>query len=262
MDLKTILETIDRDLLTEDTMNKIQTAFNEAVDKKVDERLELTVESALMEMDEDHARKMKRFINAIDEDHTAKLESVVEAIEHDHMGKLKRLVSKYNKEITESAKHHINVLTEELSNYLDSYIEELIPADVVTEAAKNYHAQTLLKEAKSILAVDEKLASKEFRHAIKDGANQIQNLTEENKKLKRKQALFESNRLLEKLTTNMPLGKSNFIKKRLDNKSPRFIKENFSLWKECMKNKILQTSLIYQRLVMLIVETALTMKSY
>lgn len=227
MKLKEILESAGKDILTEDTLNRIQESFDVAVEKKVEEQVQLQVESALINMDEDHSKKLKEIITAIDEDHTKKLKQVVEAIDRDHTKKLKAISEKYNKEINESAQSHLEELTEKLDKYLSAYLDEVIPTQLVEKAAKNTYASRILKEAKGLLAVDEKLANTHIREAVKDGAKTISVLSEENETLKRTLSQAKAKSFLESKTAAMPIAKATFIKKRLAGKPLNFIKENF-----------------------------------
>lgn len=237
MNLKQILENVDKEILTEETLDRIETAFNEAVVQKVNERVDLEVESALIELDEDHSKKLDRVIRAIDEDHTTKLKYVVRSIENDHVKKLKCLVRKYDRELTESAGSHIDVLAEEISNYLDGFVEELVPSNVIREAAKNTHASNLLREAKNVLSVDETLANSQVREAIRDGATQIKTLKRENARLKKIKSFKQGESLLERATANMSNSKTNFIKRRLSGKPVEFIKENFRFVEKMYEEK-------------------------
>ena len=237
MKLTEILESVDKEILTEETLQRIQEAFDSAVQTKVDDQLQLQVENALIEMDEDHTTKLERLVMAIDEDHTTKLEQVVESVEADHMSKLKNVVKKYEKELNEGAKHHLDHLTEEIDKYLDAYIEELIPVALVERAAKNTYAAKLLGEAKSVLSVDEKYANKQFQEAVKDGANQIQILKEENKKLKDISLAQKAKVFLESNTSSFPSAKAQFVRKRLAGKPLGFIKDNFKFVVEMYEEK-------------------------
>ena len=70
------LKEATKDILSEDSLKEIETAFNEAVNDKV----QLHVEKALLEQDEAHAAKLTELLEAVDSDHTKKLEKLVEAI--------------------------------------------------------------------------------------------------------------------------------------------------------------------------------------
>ena len=237
MKLKEILESVDKNLLSEETYGKIEEAFEAAVNSKVDSQVQLQVESALIEMDEDHSTKLENLVKAIDEDHTEKLNTVVESINADHTSKLQDVVKKYEAELTESASKHIETLTEELDKYLDAYVEELIPVNLVENAARNTYATKVLGEAKSVLSVDEKFASSQFREAVRDGAETIETLKEELAHTKNQLGANKAKAFLESKVEALPTAKANFIKKRLSGKPVSFIKENFKFVESLYEEK-------------------------
>jgi hypothetical protein len=57
MDIASILKTVDKNVLTEETASAISEAFTSAVEEKVQTKLSLEVESALLKQDEEHAGK-------------------------------------------------------------------------------------------------------------------------------------------------------------------------------------------------------------
>ncbi len=244
MNLTEILESAGSEILTEATLQRIEEAFNAAVDNRVEERLQLEVDSALMDMDEEHSVKLQKLITAIDEDHTHKLKDVVVSINEDHTAKLKNVVRKYESELNESATTYIDKLTDEIDQYLEAYVEELIPVALVEKAAKNTFASKLLGEAKSVLSVDEKYASSQVREAIKDGATKIKTVSEENEILKRKLSRIKATEYLEERTASLPIAKAQFIKKRLAGKDYQFIKENFAFVEGMYNEKKINTSAI------------------
>lgn len=241
MELTKILESVDNNILTEDTKKRIEEAFNLAVESKVedrvDERLQLEVESALIEIDEDHSEKLQNLVAAIDEDHTNKLNQVVESIERDHTSKLKSIIAKYEKELNESANTHMTTLTEQIDRYLDSYVEELVPVDLVRKAAQNTYATKVLGEAKEVLSVNEKFTDKKFRSAIQDGAQQLSSLQEENRKMAKQLDSLKANQFLEAKISALPSDKASFIRQRLNGKGLTFIKENFEFVNKMYESK-------------------------
>ena len=76
MNIKSLLEKIDKNVISEETATAIAEAFEVAVNEKVDSRVKLEVENATSKIDEDHAEKLKKLLEAIDTDHTSKLEKV------------------------------------------------------------------------------------------------------------------------------------------------------------------------------------------
>ena len=61
---KTITDTLKeatKDILTEDVLKEIETAFNASVDQKV----KIHVEKALMEQDEDYSKKLEKLVDIV-----------------------------------------------------------------------------------------------------------------------------------------------------------------------------------------------------
>ena len=72
-DITSILKEAVGDIITQETLDQIETVFNEAVDS----RSVIRAEKALVEQDQTHADKLESLLEAIDKDHTDKLEKVV-----------------------------------------------------------------------------------------------------------------------------------------------------------------------------------------
>jgi len=242
MKLTEILESVDKEILNEETLKRIEEAFETAVQTKVEDQVQLQVESALIEMDEDHSHKLESLVTAIDVDHAQKLEQVIESVEEDHLDKLKNVVGKYETELDEGAQKHLDHLTEEIDKYLDAYVEELVPTELVEQAARNTYASKILGEAKSVLSVDEKFANKQFQSAVQDGANQIGSLNEENEQLRKQLSVVKAKSFLESRTENLPSAKAQYIRKRLNGKPLNFIKENFEFVADMYEDKTIDES--------------------
>jgi len=63
--MRDLLKNLPEGVLTEDTLNAIETAFSD--------RVKIHVEKALTQQDELYAEKLQTLIDAIDKDHTNKL---------------------------------------------------------------------------------------------------------------------------------------------------------------------------------------------
>jgi hypothetical protein len=224
------LKTATKDILTEDVLKEIESAFNASVDEKV----KLHVEKALMEQDSDYSKKLETLLEALDTDHTNKLKMVVEAIDSDRANKLKAVVSKYENALNLEAKNFKDTLVEQVSKYLEAYLDEKVPATEINEAVKNKRAISVLEEIRKLLSVDMALANDNIRDAVVDGkqkideaatqleaANkQVNKLSDENKKLK-------ANLVLETKVSNLDEDKKSYMKKMLANRTAEFITENF-----------------------------------
>lgn len=233
-----ILKEAAGDLLTEDTLSSIETAFNEAVDTKVDsvveDRISLHVEKALTEMDEEHAVKLESLLEAIDTDHTAKLHKVLEAVNENHAIKLRKVAKRYHRALVSEAKGFKGQIVDNISNYLDMYLENAIPADDLAEAVKNKKALEKIDEVRKFLGVDLAVGKDAIRDAIVDGKRQIEEsrvesnqLVEENTKLQSELIDLKRTTLLESKTKGLPTVKRKYITKVLGDKDLDFIEENF-----------------------------------
>ena len=216
--------------LTPESMTEIQNAIN----SKVQEKVQIHVEKALAEQDELYSKKLSQLLEAIDADHSTKLEKVVEAVDADRAEKLKIVINKYEKLLTEDANNFKSQLVESISDYLDAYLEETVPAEEVKEAVRNKKALTVLENLRSHLAVDAALQKESIKEAILDGRNQIneasnklESVVAENAALKDELNAIKANLVIEQRTQNLDEQQKKYIKKVFSNKSPEFIKENF-----------------------------------
>ena len=226
MKVKNILPDQVKDLLTEDSLNTIETALQD--------KTALLIETALINQDELYSQKLQQLMKAIDKDHTSKLKRVVEAVDISNARKLSTVVKRYEKEINKNAKSFKNTLVESISDYLDEYIDEAIPKDAIVEATKNKTALSVLTNLRKVLAVDSALMKESVKEAVQDGKTQLDTLSEqvtklekENKILKESYLKTKADLILEEKTSALPDKKKEYIKKVLGDKTPKFIEENF-----------------------------------
>jgi hypothetical protein len=226
-----LLKAATKDILTEDVLKEIETAFETSVDDKV----KLHVEKALSEQDEDYANKLETLIEAIDTDHTAKLNKVVSALDADRAEKLKTIVEKYETALTTEAANFKNTLIDQVSNYLELYIEEKLPVAELQEAVNNKRAAAVLNEMRNMLSVDMALAQESIRDAVVDGKTRIdeagKQLEAANKQiatLTEQLNTVNASLVLEKKVTSLDEPKKKYMRKMLSSKSAKFIAENFN----------------------------------
>jgi hypothetical protein len=224
------LKEATKDLLTEDTLQSIEESFNQAVDDKV----QLHVEKALVEQDEEHAVKLEKLLEAIDADHTKKLKHMVSAIDANHGQKLKVVAEKFNNTLNEEAGEFKEEVIDGVSNYLDLYLEETIPQAAIKQAMENTHAVNVLQEMRKKLSVDRAMATNSIRDAVVDGKKQIEETSLQAKMLEEKNAALsqelnkaKSKLILEEKTQDLPENKKRYMFKVLGNKTPGFINENY-----------------------------------
>jgi len=229
MDMKELLKKFTNDLLSEEALTEISNAFETAVKEKA----RLHVEKALIEQDEDYANKLQKLLTVIDEDHTKKLVKVVEAIDKNHAAKFKAVVNKFNGEVTQQAKMFKEEMINNISTYLEAYIDETIPAEKINEAISNKRANVVIEQIREILGVDAALAQKSIKGAIVDGKRQIDEAVQkleaaqkELEVLREQNEGLSSSLVLEKKTAGLSDKKKAYIGKVMSGKSAQFITEN------------------------------------
>jgi len=226
-ELKTIFESVDKDILSEDTLNAISTLVNEKVEEKVNDRVTLEVESAVKLQNDKFKKVTQEALNRIDKDHTNKAKMAVKIIREDADKKLLTVHNRYKKLIAETAVKHRDSLVDSIDEFLDLYVEKSIPTAQIEEAAKNKYALKAVEEARKILGVDESYITNNIRKAVVDGKEKMDKLLQENRELKKRKIVSESRNTLESKIKNLPIGAAKFVKERLQNKSAQFINENF-----------------------------------
>jgi len=229
-----LLKEVGKDVLTEESLETIETVFNEAVEKKATERAELATEAALQVQDDEHSKKLEELLEAIDKDHAKKLEKVVEAVDADRSHKLKNVIRKYQTAISEEAGGLKETMVESVSDYLDSYITDTLPTETIEEATKNRRAFDVLSEIRKMLSVDMVLANESIREAVKDGKATIEEskkslaeMTEYNSDLKIQLEGAQKELFLEKKLAGFDEKKAKFVRKTFADKELAFIEENF-----------------------------------
>jgi|TARA_A100000171_G_C2119724_1_gene140050 hypothetical protein len=240
MDIKEILKEATGGALNDEVLSEISNVF----ESKVNDRVELHVENALNEQDELYTEKLKELVEKIDVDHSAKLERVVEAIDKDRAEKLKIVIEKYEGAINEDASAFQTSLVDNISDYLDVYLEEKIPQESVQEAVKNTKARKILEGIRNHLAVDSALEKESVRTAVIDGKKQIneasgklESITKENVVLKEELDSIKANLIIEQKTATLDQRASKYIKKVMKGKSSEFINENFDYTIKLFKKK-------------------------
>jgi hypothetical protein len=235
MNIKAILEKFDKELLSEEAATAIAEAFETAVNEKVESRTKLEVESAVAKLDDDHAKKLEKLLEAIDTDHTAKLEKVVDAITENHTEKLEQIASYYRKALNEKATAFSEKIVNEVSNYLDLYLDKVIPQAQLEEAVSNTYARKKLNAIREMVGVDQEFIDDSLKSAISEGKQKIDELTEklnesykENETLLEKIKTVETHSILEEKTKGMPSTKKDFIVKLLNDKDSSYVQENFN----------------------------------
>jgi len=226
MSEKQLLPKEATEVLTEESVGAIEGAIKD--------KIELQVEVALTQQDDLYAEKLQELVAAIDKDHTSKLNRVVEAVDHNNANKLIKVVKKYESELNHKADGFKETLVESISDYLEEYVDETIPAKAILEATQNRTAKEVLANLRKVLAVDSTLMSESVKEAVVDGKTQIDDLDQkvtklekENKLLKEAYTTTKADLLLESKTAHLSGKKKEYMLRILSDKSPKFIEENY-----------------------------------
>ena len=235
MNLKAILENLDKSVISEETATAIAEAFETAVKETVESRITLQIESALAKQDDEHAVKLENLLEAIDTDHTGKLTMVVNTINEDHTAKLNKLVSFYRNAINEKASTFSEKVVDDISNFLDLYLDKVIPQQQIAEAVTNVTAVKTLERIKKAISFDPSSLNEDVKSVITLGKGKIDDLQnqlnesyKENLELNEKVKSLNATVILEKKTKGMSSSKKDYLSKLLSDKSPDYIKENFN----------------------------------
>ena len=228
------LKEATKDILSEESLEEIETAFNTAVDNAVNDKLALHVEKALLDQDDSHSKKLEALLETIDTDHTQKLNVLVEAIDKDHAVKLNTMVRRYRGIIGEQAEQFKSQLVESISDYIELYLKQSLPEDMLAEAVNNKRATAFLGELRDLLAVDNAMSKGAIKDAVLDGKQKldesaagIKALQDENHKLKSQQNQLLSTVTLERKCAGLSKAKATDITRLLKDKDAQFINENF-----------------------------------
>jgi len=234
MDIKELLKSIDSEILSEDSKAQIQQVFETIVTEKVQTLVTEKVQVALQEQDDSHATQLQQLLEAIDEDHSAKLTKLVQRLDEDHTAKLQDVVKHYETTLSEDAKALTESLSNDISNFLDLTIDELLPKNMLGEAVANTKAIEMVQKIKEIVSFDPEFINENIKEALVEGKQQIETLRKdlntvlkENVKLSTDRLRFEAELILEKKTATLPADKRAFITESLKGKSAQFINENF-----------------------------------
>jgi len=225
-----LLKAATKDILTEDVLKEIESAYEASVDAKV----RLHVEKALNEQDEDYAKKLETLLEAVDADHVGKLNKVVAAIDADRANKLRVVIEKYENALTTEAANFKNQMIDQVSNYLELYLEEKLPVADIQEAVNNKRAANVLTDMRNMLSVDMALAQESIRDAVIDGKTKIDEAAQQLETANKRVATLteqlnnvNASLILEKKVSSLDEDKKKYMKKMLGSKSAKFIAENF-----------------------------------
>lgn len=222
------------DVISPELAQKIDEMFKEAVDKQVAEKIQLTVENELDKQDTAHAEQLEKLLENIDTDHLAKTKKLLEAMDDNYSKKLVAYSEKMNKELTENAETFQKALKESISQFLDSYIDDVIPMKTIEEAVQNTRSVRMIEKIKDVIGIDPAFVSKSVKSAVmeaKDRMSELEQkvsaLTESKESLEAELSQTKQKLVLEEKTAGLPQEKRDFIKHRLGDRTVEEIEANY-----------------------------------
>lgn len=205
-----------------------------AIQEALEAKIELAVEAALAEQDEVYADKLKVLMESVDKDRTLKMKKIMEAFDKNATSKLVKVIKKYEREQRTDLLTFKKQLTESVSEFLDEFIEESLPKEDFSQAVKNKTAYSVLENLRKVLAIDSAVMKESVSGAIMEGKQELEQLRKKTKDLENtvKFLTEEKNKaqtklFLESKTSKFNENKKRFVTKALEDKSLKFIQENF-----------------------------------
>ena len=185
--------------------------------EKLDEEHCNKMKEIVVHIDTVHYNKMKTVLEAIDADRTEKLNQIEERIDTDHTAKLQNIINMYESNYSDN-------LVEKVSDYLDVYLEEVLPEEKAVNMAKVSRYNDVFMEMRKLLVVTDEFVNSEIKEAVEDAKQQLDEKTDSiNGLMLEKIAMtktierLEAKALLREKTENMTEGEKAYITKFFEN---------------------------------------------
>lgn len=262
--LKAILEEVDpkQELFTEDTLKKFGDIIEERAKEKskelVDQEKEKIYNEAVETVDSDHSQKLEEAVEKLDKDHADKFQSAVQMIDEDHSKKFEEAMKKLDEDHADKMQNAVNKIKDEkldeqlvdsVSDYLDTYLEETVPEQGVTDKIKLERLEEIFGHLRQVCAVTDDFAQGEFSEALQEAKvkmdeqqQEINKLMLERTKLSKQIKQGEANSTLESNIEHLSESEKSYVKRYFkdadaDEISEKSINEAVDAYKEDMKRK-------------------------
>lgn len=225
MKIKDLFTEDVRKLLSEDSLDAIQTAF--------ENKLKVSIDLALEAQDTLYADQLKTLVSTIDKDHTKKMKKLVEAVDRGNAQKLVKVVNKYERDSLVESKKFKAQIVNTMSAYLDEFLLESISVDDLKQAVDNKTAYSVLEGLRKALSVDSVLMKESVKEAVMDGKNKLveketklNDLSTRYNTLEKENESLKKNMFLESKVSGFNSDKKAFLKKAFTDKPLAYIQEN------------------------------------
>lgn len=223
-----------KNLFSEDVQKILSEESINAIEKAINDKVELAVEAALEGQDEQYAQKLQQLIKTIDQDHTKKMVRIVESVDKDRTSKLVKVIKKYERDQNYEMTKFKKQIVESVGSFIDTFIEEAIPKAEFEQAVKNKTAYNVLENLRKVFAIDLSVMKESIAGPVLEGKKELDALRKENAEIKKVANLLKEQKeaaekqlFIESKVASLPEAKRKFISNALKDKSLEFVKENF-----------------------------------
>lgn len=221
----------------------------QALVEKVKEKYEKQLEA----MDEDHSKKLQHVVETIDKSHTAKVKQLMEAVDTDHSSKVEKLMEAIDEDhakkltkVVETIKESVvdGKLVDQISDYLDLYLEKVMPKKALINEARLGRLEKFYKNIKELSMVNDEYVQTEIKEAVEDASQQlskkdeeIDHLMMEKVELTSKIKKIEAAQLLSEKCKDLAPSLTSYAQTRFEKSTKEEIEEQFNEAIEAFKKE-------------------------
>ena len=211
-----------KNVLTENEINEIKQEFEKQV--------QIAVESALHQHDEECIKQVKALESQINETHSIQLNKLMSKAKQIFDGRVEKVKAKYESIMTEDAEKFKRNLSESIETLIDKHISNILPYETIKESARNKTAMLVLEGLRKQLSVDSALMKESIRTPMLEARNKmagaasfIKSLKKKNQQLNEELGRAKADLLIEGVVANLPEDEANHMRLMLEGKDAEFI---------------------------------------
>lgn len=221
--------------IPESLKNVLSEADLADIKKEFDKQVQIQVESALHQYDDEAEKRILELVKQIDENHKVKLVNLLKKKDAKDKALLESIKAKYTAALRTDAEKFKASLAKNIERFIESKIGNIVDYSIIKEAALNNTARIVLEGLRTQLGVDSALMKEsisgpilEAREKMTKALSYIKKLKEENQRLEESLYNSEANLLIESRTAKLPEAEVSHMKRMLHGKDIKFINENFN----------------------------------
>lgn len=211
-------------VLTENEINEINQEF--------DKQVQIAVESALHQHEEECIAQVKALESQINETHSIQLTRLMEKAKTAYGKQIEKVKAKYEAILNEDANTFKNSLAADIEKFIEKNVSTIVPYETIKEAARNTTAMLVLNGMRHQLGVDSALMKESIRKPMLEAREKmhgavkfINKLKKSNKKLNEELQQTKANLLVENIVANLPEDEASHMRLMLEGKNVDFINE-------------------------------------